>query len=190
MAGAPGMLGVDRAGGAASTAGAASTGAGGATDSDATSSALGLTAAPAAPAAGVPATVPLAALDAPRGALRLLDSVPYQNSVSLPMARLRTDDAWRDGEHDLRLVVRFALRTEQAADDGNVAEARDVARAVGFTILDEAGKNLRLAVLQTQQSSGIARADLVRNAFPPSGPHFLGDELTSRWIEIATSPSR
>src|SRR6266850_5584589 len=79
------MLGGDRSGGAVSTAGAASPGAATAAESGAALAALRSTApALGALASAAPAPLPLppaGIVTAPSGALRTLDSVPYQNSV-------------------------------------------------------------------------------------------------------------
>src|SRR5207302_1782028 len=75
--------------------------------------------------------------------------------------RLHADDARRDRQHDLVLLVVGDMRAEEAREDRDVAETRDGVGGTRVGLLDEPREDLRLPVLEAQHRVGVARANLV-----------------------------
>src|SRR5207302_1663756 len=75
--------------------------------------------------------------------------------------RLHADDARRDRQHDLVLLVVGVMRAEEAREDRDVAKTRDGIAGTRVGLLDERREDLRLPVLEAQQRVGIARGNLV-----------------------------
>src|SRR5205814_288706 len=69
-------------------------------------------------------------------------------------ARLGTGEvshhARGDEQHDLGLVARVLVRAEETPEERQVAEPGDLVRVLAVLVADEAGENLRLAVLEAQ----------------------------------------
>ena len=73
------------------------------------------------------------------------------------------NNARRDGNDDFLFVLFVGLGTKQAAQDGDIAEARNAGGAGAVLVLDQAANDFGLPVLEAQHRVHAARADGVGN---------------------------